>query len=139
MKKGTIEWLEFARRDLEAARILLSSNYLANIVMFHSQQCIEKCLKAFLEEKMIKIPKIHSVVTLYALITREHGASFDFNEEELDMVDLVYIDTRYPGGLGLLPSGFPTYQDAMGIFATAEKVYERISSDLTYENGAGSV
>jgi HEPN domain-containing protein len=53
MKKGTMEWLEFARRDLEAARILLNSNYLANIVMFHSQQCIEKCLKAFLEEKMM--------------------------------------------------------------------------------------
>ena len=30
------------------------------------------------------------------------------------------IDTRYPGGIGLLPSGFPTDQDAMGIFETAE-------------------
>jgi HEPN domain-containing protein len=85
----------------------------------------------FTKPSMIKIPKIHSVVTLYALITREHSVSFGFDEEELDMVDLVYIDTRYPGGMGLLPSGFPTDQDAMGIFETAEKVYERISSCLT--------
>jgi HEPN domain-containing protein len=51
MKKGTMEWLEFAERDLEAARILLNSSQLANVVLFHSQQCIEKCLKAYLEEK----------------------------------------------------------------------------------------
>jgi len=62
MKKGTTEWLEFANRDLEAARILLNSSYLANVVLFHSQQCIEKCLKAYLEENAIRIPKIHSNV-----------------------------------------------------------------------------
>ncbi|HAO22330.1 MAG TPA: hypothetical protein DCQ37_18820 [Desulfobacteraceae bacterium] len=40
MKKGATEWLEFAKRDLEAAKILINNSYLANVVLFHSQQCI---------------------------------------------------------------------------------------------------
>jgi HEPN domain-containing protein len=130
MKKGTMEWLEFAKRDLEAARILLNSSHLANIVLFHSQQCIEKCLKAYLEEKAIKIPKIHSVVKLYSMIPKAESVSFDIKEDELDMVDLVYIDTRYPSGFGLLPSGFPTDTDAKELFEVAEKVHASINDAI---------
>jgi HEPN domain-containing protein len=130
MRKGTMEWLEFAKRDLEAARILLNSSHLANVVLFHSQQCIEKCLKAYLEEKAIKIPKIHSVVKLYCMIPTDESRALDIKEAELDMVDLVYIDTRYPSGFGLLPSGFPTDNDAKGILEIAEKVYARITETL---------
>ena len=75
MNKGTIEWLEFAKRDLEAARILLNTSYLANVVLFHSQQCIEKSLKAYLEEKAINIPKIHSVVKLFTE-ANQHSPGF---------------------------------------------------------------
>ena len=125
MKKGTTEWLEFANRDLEAARILLNSSYLANVVLFHSQQCIEKCLKAYLEENAIRIPKIHSVVKLYSMIPNDEKFSFNLKEDELDKVDLIYIDTRYPSGFGLLPSGFPADTDAKEIFEVAKIVYTR--------------
>ena len=40
MKTSTQAWLEFAARDLEAARKLLDDEYIANIVLFHSQQCV---------------------------------------------------------------------------------------------------
>jgi hypothetical protein len=30
MKKGTKEWLEFAKRDLEAAKILVKNEYVTN-------------------------------------------------------------------------------------------------------------
>lgn len=130
MKMGTAEWLEFAKRDLEAARILLDSSYLANVVLFHSQQCIEKCLKAYLEENAVKIPKIHNVVKLYAMIPEYDRVSLDIREDELDKVDLVYIDTRYPSGFGLLPSGFPTDTDSKEIFEVAERVYAKIISKL---------
>ena len=45
MKEQAKAWMEFAARDLEAARKLADDEYLANVVLFHSQQCIEKCLK----------------------------------------------------------------------------------------------
>jgi len=62
MKDGARSWMAFADRDLEAAKILLDNEYVSNVVLFHCQQCVEKCLKAILEEHQIQIPKIHSVV-----------------------------------------------------------------------------
>jgi HEPN domain-containing protein len=50
MKKATEAWLDFAHRDLEAAKLLVDHEYVSNAVLFHSQQCLEKCLKALLEE-----------------------------------------------------------------------------------------
>lgn len=131
MKKGTREWLDFAERDLEAAKTLVNNSYFANIVLFHSQQCIEKCFKAFLEEYGIKIPKIHSVVRLYSMIANDIKVSLAVKEDELDIVDLVYIDTRYPSGFGLLPSGFPTDNESKQLIEIAEKIYAEISRKLT--------
>jgi len=45
------------------------------------------------------------------------------SEDELDLVDAVYIDTRYPSGIGFLPSGFPTKEDAQELLGIAEKVH----------------
>ncbi len=132
MKKGTKEWLEFAKRDLEAAKILVKNEYVANTVLFHSQQCIEKCLKAYMEENSIPIPKIHSVVKLHALITEHTEISLSVSEEDLDLVDLVYIDTRYPSGLGLLPSGFPIKEDAVELINIAKAVYFEIDELLAH-------
>ena len=130
MKKGTKLWLDFADRDLEAARLLADDEYVSNVVLFHAQQCVEKCLKALLEENGVLVPHIHSVVKLNSLVMEEAGISLNLDEDELDLVDAVYIDTRYPSGLGLLPSGFPTREDARDILGIAEKVYKETSEQL---------
>jgi HEPN domain-containing protein len=131
MKKGTADWMEFAKRDLEAARLLIHSEYVANIVLFHSQQCIEKCLKALLEENEVSVPKIHSAVKLHTLMTDHTNHELSVSEDDLDLVDLIYIDSRYPSGLGVLPSGFPTREDARDLLKIAEAVYKEISLKLT--------
>jgi len=131
MKKATHAWLEFAHRDLEAARLLLGNEYVSNAVLFHSQQCVEKCVKALLEEGGVPVPHVHSVVKLSALLEEEGKTSISLDEEELDLVDAVYIDTRYPTGLGSLPSGFPTKEDAGAILRIAEKLYEETHKRLT--------
>jgi len=130
MKKATKAWMDFAHRDLEAAKLLVDSEYVSNVVLFHAQQCVEKCLKALLEENGVPVPHIHSVVKLYSLVTEEAGISLTPHEDELDLVDAVYIDTRYPSGLGLLPSGFPTKEDAKEILGIAEKLYDETSKRL---------
>lgn len=130
MKKGTKAWMDFAHRDLESSRLLVDSEYVSNVVLFHAQQSVEKCLKALLEENGVLVPHIHSVVKLHSLVTEEAGILLTLDEDELDLVDAVYIDTRYPSGLGLLPSGFPTKEDAREILGIAEKVYKEISKRL---------
>jgi len=133
MKKGTQAWLEFAARDLEAARKLLDDEYIANIVLFHSQQCVEKSFKAILEEHNQKIPRIHGVTRLYALITKNTDITLPVTGDELDFIDDVYIDTRYPSNFGLLPSGFPKKSEAKLLFDIAEKLYNAIIEFLTLE------
>ena len=131
MKKGTQAWLEFADRDLEAARKLLDDEYIANIVLFHSQQCVEKSLKATLEEYGQKIPRIHGVTRLYALVTEHTDVTLPITGDELDFIDDVYIDTRYPSNFGLLPSGFPKKSEAKSLFDIAERLYMAIIEFLS--------
>lgn len=130
MKKTTKAWVDFAHRDLEAARLLADNEYVSNAVLFHSQQCVEKCLKALLEQNRVPVPHIHSVVKLYSVLKKEAEISLSLKDDELDFVDAVYIDTRYPSGLGLLPSGFPTREDARELLEIAEKVFKETSQTL---------
>jgi len=130
MKERAKAWLEFASRDLEAARKLIDEEYLANIVLFHSQQCSEKCLKAILEEYEQNVPKIHSVNRLYSLITENTDITLPVTGDELDLIDDVYIDTRYPGNFGLLPSGFPKKEEAKLLFDISEKLFKKINDEL---------
>jgi len=123
MKRATKEWLDFADRDLEAARLLVDNEYVSNAVLFHCQQCVEKCLKTLLEENDIPVPHIHHVVKLYSLLKEKTSIPLIVSEDELDLVDAVYIDARYPSGIGLLPSGFPTKEDAQELLGIAEKVH----------------
>jgi HEPN domain-containing protein len=123
MNKGTKEWLDFADRDLEAARILVEYEYVSNAVLFHCQQCVEKCLKALLEEKGIPVPHTHNVVKLHSLLKENSPEPLLVTEDDLDLVDAVYIDTRYPSGIGLLPSGFPTKEDAQELLKIAEAIH----------------
>ena len=47
----------------------------------------------------------------------------------IDLDDL-YIEARYPGELGLLPSGKPTLADAREFFEVAKAVHSRIVDAL---------
>ena len=126
MKDGARSWMAFADRDLEAAKILLDNEYVSNVVLFHCQQCVEKCLKAILEEHQIQIPKIHSVVRLYGIINEKIKLRFTIDEAHLNHIDDIYIDTRYPSGLGLLPSGFPSIEEAIEVLNIAKNIYDNI-------------
>jgi len=33
--------MDFAHRDLESSRLLVDSEYVSNVVLFHAQQCVE--------------------------------------------------------------------------------------------------
>jgi len=68
MKDLTTAWLEAAFLDMESARRLLDDDLLTPVVAFHSQQVVEKILKAILEELTGDVPKIHNVLKLYELV-----------------------------------------------------------------------
>jgi len=121
MKETTRQWLEFAEKDLKACEKLLDDTFLTNVVAFHSQQVIEKCFKAIIEESNLQLPRIHSLSRLYGLI--QNTTSFDIDLLMLQKADTVYSSSRYPIDLGLMPDGNPTLQYAQQLFEFAEYIF----------------
>ncbi|MBN1338598.1 MAG: HEPN domain-containing protein [Bacteroidales bacterium] len=128
MKAITRDWLNFAEKDLLSCKKLLEEKSLTNIVAFHSQQTIEKCFKAILEENGIKVPKIHNLVRLFDMI--ENLVDFEIDEKFLTFTDEVYIETRYPGDLGMLPDGQPSHKEAKQLSDFAGYIYRKTMETL---------
>lgn len=124
MRKAAAEWLKSAEMDLQSIAQIIHLEHLTPIAAFHAQQCVEKCFKAILEEHSKKVPKDHSTLRLYGLI--EGLVSLDMDLGVLTDLDDLYIESRYPGELGLLPSGKPTLNDAREFFDIAKNLYEQV-------------
>ena len=110
-----IEWLKAALLDLKNIEKIIDDAYLTPIAAFHAQQAIEKSLKAIIEYEKIEISKTHNLKRLYKKI--EHIIELDKNR--LDFINELYIDSRYPGDMGLLPYGKPTLEDAREFYEFA--------------------
>jgi HEPN domain-containing protein len=124
MRKATAEWLKSAEMDLENVGQIIHLEHLTPVAAFHAQQCVDKCLKAILEEHSKKVPKDHSTLRLYGLI--KELVSVDMDLGVLTDLDDLYIESRYPGELGLLPSGRPTLEDVRKYFEVAKNIYDQV-------------
>jgi HEPN domain-containing protein len=125
MREATKVWLAHAEHDLKSARLILQDPTLTSMVAFHAQQALEKLLKGLLEEKEQKVPKIHDLERLYSL-AREHW-HLELDEDALRLIGSLYLNSRYPAEVGLLPSGRPTESEAHGFIVYAEEVMNRIT------------
>jgi len=121
------EWLKAAYLDLENISYIIGVEHLTSIVAFHSQQSIEKSLKAFITSKDIDIPKIHSLNKLFNLCEKEFS---DTNSDLITLLDSLYIESRYPGDMGLLPYGKPTLKDAKEFYTFANNLFTEICTLL---------
>ena len=93
------EWMRKAEEDIKAADALLSVEFpLLFPSCFHSQQAVEKYLKALLTLHQVEFPRTHSIRELLDLIN-----TFDKNiaSELQSAVSLTPygVESRYPGDL----------------------------------------
>lgn len=128
MKQITKDWLEAAGLDMESAEYLLPNERLTGQVAFHCQQTIEKSLKALIEEKGDRVPKIHSLSKLFDLCSAYLDSSPD--ETLIIALDSLYIESRYPGEFRLLPEGKPTQKQAQLFYDFANDVYSSVRHHL---------
>ena len=128
MKKLAKDWLESAEMDLRSIAKIIDDEFLAPIVCFHSQQCVEKSFKSYLESKNQKIPKTHDIIRLYGVIRELLDIEMDL--ELLQTVNDLYIEARYPSELGLLPSGRPTIENAQEFYFFAKSIFEKIKKEI---------
>jgi len=125
-KKQAMEWLKTASDDLDNIGYIIKVEHLTNIVAFHSQQAIEKSFKALIEYKKITFVKTHNLEKLYKKL--ENIIEVDY--EQLEFVNELYIDSRYPGDMGLLPYGKPTINDAKRFYEFANSVFTEVCQVL---------
>ncbi len=105
MKKQVKLWIDFAENDLRSAKKLIEDPLLIQAAAFHCQQAVENFLKSAFEHYNIRIPKIHNLEVLLAKISQYYKVEID--EQILKKLDEVYIDSRYPADVGLIPDGIP--------------------------------
>lgn len=110
------EWINVANLDLESAKFLMNMNSVPyQIVCYHSQQAIEKYLKAYLAFCGNEILKIHDLLILNKKC-QEYDKSFcEIHKECLETNDYS-VHTRYPFYEDL------TEADAILAIKSAEKV-----------------
>jgi HEPN domain-containing protein len=128
MKQLTREWLNAAEDDLITIGNILDNPILTNIVAFHSQQAIEKSIKAIVEEFSIAFTKTHNLQSL--LVKIEAFILLSVNDVIISELDRLYIDSRYPGDMALMPSGKPTPEEAKIYFQEALKIKKQVDTFL---------
>ncbi len=121
------EWLKASKDDLKIISRIIDLEDLSHMIAFHSQQSIEKSFKALIEYKNLKVPKQHDLLKLKELIIQD----ININDDDLlDTLNELYIDSRYPGDMGLLPYGKPTLEDAKEFYNFAKMIFDKVCEIL---------
>ena len=83
-----------AGKDYAASEKLIDTDcdYYWDIICFHSQQCIEKSLKAFLMYNETDFPKTHNLTHLFDLCS---GADNNFKNFDLSEFSSYGVEIRY--------------------------------------------
>ena len=100
MKKrpDVLEWIIKAEQDYQTAVVMARKRKVPvpDVVGFHSQQCIEKYLKALLVLKKLDFPKTHDLLDLLAILT-ENEPLLDVLKPDLRILNPFSVQFRYPG------------------------------------------
>ena len=97
MNPLTFEWIQKAEGDYSTIKLLLQSPISSkDVICFHAQQCIEKYLKAWLQENRVHTPKSHNLEELLNLIV-PFNPSWSSWKSDFSILTNHAVDFRYPG------------------------------------------
>lgn len=127
MKDSVTQWINQGKEDIESAKYLLRGKFYRG-TCYHSQQAIEKYLKATLLKKGWELEKIHHVERLIA-ITEDYKIKLQVNDDDIFFIDSIYRG-RYPGEEGVLPLKEPGEEDAKRAISIADNILEQIDNKI---------
>jgi HEPN domain-containing protein len=100
MKKRTdvFEWIDKAEQDYQTAETMAKRRKqpVPDVVGFHSQQCIEKYLKALLVYKKLDFHKTHDLIELLEIAIKKEPF-FEMFRTDLRILNPFSVQFRYPG------------------------------------------
>lgn len=127
MRKDTEGWLKDAEEELASALILLEHDRYRG-ACYHSQQSVEKGLKALVIEKGEKPERVHDIVELLNRV-KPHERKINLSIDDAVFLNSIYKG-RYPTEEGLLPRGEPTKADAERATTAAERFMKYLREKL---------
>ncbi len=92
----SLEWYDFARKNLETAKLLYRENHYTDVISIDIQQAVEKALKAVYAFNNDKIPRIHAIDVLFNYASKYINFE-DFDLKSLFIISDYYQSERYPG------------------------------------------
>lgn len=98
MKPSTMEWIEKAEADFDVVVVLRRSRKRRryDAICFHCQQCVEKYLKARLNEADLPLPHTHDLALLLKRCLSTEPL-WVVMEMKLKFLTDFAVATRYPG------------------------------------------
>ena len=118
-------WVEKAENDFRNAEhtLTLTENCPFDTICYHTQQGVEKYLKAIFVFHSIEFPKTNDLLLLLNFVPKE----LSLNVEPADLLQLnrYSVEVRYPGDWEKI-----TREEAVGALLKANKVREIIRSML---------
>lgn len=117
-------WLKKSQDDLEASRVIIKEKAPYWIACFHTQQAVEKSLKAAQIYFLNDFQKEHDLVLLLASLKGKIRTE-TIHSECLKLSGF-YVTTRYPD----VRKSVLTHQDAVVAFEMAKKVVDFIKKQI---------
>jgi HEPN domain-containing protein len=116
MKQITQEWIDKAEGDFATAQRELQVQEMSNYdaVCFHSQQCVEKYLKACLQEENIAFNRIHDLSRLLDLLLPVEPR-WEILRPKLEVLTAYAVEFRYPGVSANKDLAAQSFQDCVTI------------------------
>lgn len=96
MSSKASRWIAVAEENLAIARYAASQQYRSTAVQL-AQQAAEKAIKAICITRGVPYKKIHSLKTLSQSL-QVAGIELDITEDECDLIDSLYLPSKYPEG-----------------------------------------
>jgi len=86
---------------------------------------VEKSFKAIIEEYDLGFIKTHTLNTLLGKI--DSKIQFSIDTDILLLLDQLYLDSRYPGEMGLLPDGYPSLEQSEKFYDFASYIFKTVN------------
>ena len=121
------EWLNFAKEDLETAKVLLEGEYLFNRrICYHCHQSAEKNLKAFIIYLDLPLNKTHNLIKLVDQIS-ELDKEITQLQKAVEVLTDYVVTARYPDDSELIPD-----EESKLAFRESEKINNYIKSKIIF-------
>lgn len=120
------QWVQRAEEDYRNAEyvLTLAEDCPVGTVSFHSQQCVEKYLKALLVRHSLLVPRTHDLLELYHRVPSDRRPLL--SEEWLAILNRYAVEARYPGDWDII-----SRREAEDAFRIAQTIRVTISQELS--------